>query len=80
MEGSMANPQDMGDFTYQITVTGETADQALECQGRVFSAIDSNWKSITGCCGVVGLSRQGTMRIEDRLYQAVLLLTLKESV
>ena len=75
----MANPHEMGDLIYQFTVTGETAVQVSRCEQRLVKVLTENWVEVHGCCGLVSVSRQGIVRIEDRLYQSVVSATLKET-
>lgn len=77
--GSLGSPHEMGDLVYQLTITGETAVQAAKGCDRAVAAVEAHWPEVLNCCGLVSVAPQGIVRIEDRLYQAVVSVTLKES-
>lgn len=77
--GSFQNPLDMADVTYQLTSVGLIYTQAVAAEARAIGALADNWKDIAGACGVPEVSRRGTVRVQDNLWQSVIVFTLKVS-
>lgn len=79
LSGSFGNPNDMGDMVYQITCVGQIYAQAVSAEERAIAALCNSWQDVPGCMGVPLVARRGTLRLEDNLWQAILVTTLKVS-
>ena len=79
MYGDFSNGNSMGDLPYQLSVGGHSYMQVITACQRMLDVLAVHWPDVQGCCGPPEVARGATLRDQDRLYRAILTVTLKVS-
>lgn len=78
--GDLKDPNSLADIMFQVSVVGETQDQAVAAADRLVNSVKETWRDVADVTGPPTLRRNGGSRQDDRTYRFIFITIYKIGV